>query len=176
MANITNEQRSGLIRIIEENGRGAEFFEKFGKKATAEDQKAADAIAKELTLLKGDEDSRYSSERAEERELENKQYAERNALDEKYNKLKREAAERREQRESERRGKCRELAKKLKALGFSEDSDYVDGKYVTTVVLDTSATNAEYAMFKKRALAGVWGAETLEAANKAIQKYLDLEQ
>lgn len=176
MANITNEQRSGLIRIIEENGRSKEFFEKYGKPVTEANRKEADVIAKELQTLADEEDKSYTKHRKEEQELQNQQYKERNELDAKYSKLQAALSDKRDEETTARRNKIRSLDKKLKSLGFVKDTDYQDDKHIICAVVDTDSTNAEYSMFKKRALAGVWGAETLESANKAIQKYLDLEK
>jgi hypothetical protein len=167
MANITNEQRSGLIRIIEDNGRGREFFEKYGKPVKEANRADAQKLVDQLTVLGQEQDTRYSVNRAEEQKIQNENYKKRNELDAEYNKALEELRVKNEKANNERSRTMRTLEKKLKALGFVKDADY-EG--------DTTVTNAEYEMFKKRALAGVWGAETLENANIAIQKYLNLEK
>lgn len=152
MANINNEQRKAFADIVHANGRLEEFTAKYGRKPTAVQLKAANSL---FTAIKAKE--------AEKNALDRKQSAEREALSKKHSNA----------LDAIGRDK-RMLEQRLRGMNFTTDHEYVDGEYTQVVKPDNSGARAEYEMFKKRALADIWGADTLEGAKQAMSKYLDL--
>lgn len=152
MANINNEQRKAFADIVEANGRSQEFYEKYGKDRVEKHRKAAQTLLKKIL-----------SDKDAVKALERKHQAEENALESKNREIRRKIE-----------NAIRTSETKMSALGFSTTNEWENGEYKTVLSENTSITHSEYEMFKKRALAAIWGASTLDEANKAIQDYLNL--
>lgn len=194
--NITSDQRTGLTGIIEANGRGNEFYVKFGQPKVAKNKSKAEALVvkinannKALELArdthnqqerdlsnKGDETENElrDAQREEVNALERKQGKVMNALRTANQKANKALVSKNEKARDVLEGVNDPLEKQVEALGFKADRNRVNGEYVYTAIEDTYSTSAEYEMFKKRALAGIICAETLAGADKVIQNYLNL--
>jgi hypothetical protein len=152
MANMNNEQRKAFADIVEANGRAHEFYQKYGQSAVAKNRVKAQAILDKMIAI---------DEKADALEAVCKEAV--NAL---------EAKNRKAVEAVKRSGKG--LADELDKLGYDKSSDGYGSDREIVLFEDTSRTSAEYEMFKKRTMASIWGASTLEEGNKAIQDYLNL--
>jgi hypothetical protein len=150
--NINNEQRKAFADIVEQNGRAEEFYAKYGKSRIVKNEKTAQAILNQIVA--NDE---------LQKKMDKKNREEREALEAKQDKAKKVVAD-----------AGRTLDEKLTKLGYSQGNEYVGGIYQAVLREDTSITRAEYEMFKKHAIADIWGAESLEVGKKAIDNYLNL--
>lgn len=150
--NINNEQRKAFAEIVEQNGRADEFYAKYGKSQIVKNEKAAQIILKQIVA--NDE---------LEKKMDKKNREERDVLEEKHAKAKKVVSD-----------LGRTLGEKLSQLGYSEGNEYVGGIYQAVLREDTSITRTEYEMFKKHAIADIWGAESLEVGKKVIDNYLNL--
>lgn len=143
--NINNEQRKAFAKIIEQNGRSQEFYNKYGKDRVVKNEAEAKKLLAILVANDKAEEVLKEKQRKEEKNLENRI--------------------RKDNRIAE---------KKMEALGYGTEKEWEDGDYIKVLSEDKSITNAEYEMFKKRALTAVWSAESLEVGKKAIDNYLNL--
>lgn len=154
MAKINNEQRKAFADIIHANGRASEFYAKYGQSAVAKNRAKAQEISDKM-------DEVNEKVKALEKELSEAK----EALEKKHSKAV----------DAVKKGSLG-YEKQLRELGYTRSWEYTDNGREYVLAEDTSRTNAEYEMFKKRALATIWGSDTLEEANKAIQDYLNLEK
>jgi len=152
MANINNEQRKAFAEIVEQNGRSHEFYEKYGQGSVAKNRAKAQSILDRMIAI---------DEKADALEAVCKNAV--NALEVKNRKAV----------EAVKRG-GKGLAEELDKLGYRKSSEGYGSEREIVLDEDTSRTSAEYEMFKKRTIASIWGAGSLEEGNKAIQDYLNL--
>jgi len=154
MAKINNEQRKAFADIIHANGRAHEFYQKYGQSEIVKNQAKAEAILQKMLAVK-----------AKVKVLENEYNEATRILKAKLTKAV----------DAVEKGSDK-FDKELDALGYHTTTEGYSSDSKTVLAENTSRTNAEYEMYKKRALATVWGADTLEEANKAIQNYLNLDK
>lgn len=196
--NINNEQRKALAGIVEANGRGTEFYLKFGQPKVAKNRAKAQALL-DITIANDKKlEGIRSVHRNAERTLDDKVSKELNALSDKqrdevraleakqskaYQELKLklskgvEALSEKNEKERKALEHANEpLENQIKALGYRISYEYQNGTRTQTIEEDTTVTSADYEMFKKRALADIWSVNTLEEAKKAIDRYLNLEK
>lgn len=152
--NINNEQRKAFAEIVEANGRSSEFYAKFGKSRVSKNEAKAKALLTKISANDTALDKAKEAQRVEEK-----------AVEDKHRKIK-----------DTIEGVGRTLDHQLNALGYSVGREWIDGSYKPVLREDESITRSEYEMFKKQALADIWGAESLEVAKKAIDRYLKLEK
>jgi len=150
--NINQSQREDYQKIIEENGRSKEYYEKFGRDKVMKNKTEANKFVVEIKKLTTLDEGNKEKQDKEEKDM-NKRH---NVENDKVN-TKRRTAEH-----------------SLDKLGFTYGKEWIDGEYSYGLQEDTSVTQAEYEMFKKRAKVGIIGASSLEEANKIIKNYLDL--
>jgi len=152
MANINNEQRNAFAKIVYDNGRAHEFYEKYGQSAVVKNRTKAQAIFDKMLAV----DEKVS-------ELNQAHKVAVSALEAKLEKS----------AELVKRG-SEKFGDELDKLGYRRSSSGYGSNCEYSLEEDTSRTSAEYEMFKKRTIASIWGASTLEEGNKAIQDYLNL--
>ncbi len=150
--NINPAQREDFQKIIDDNGRAQEYYEKFGREKVAKNKTQANKLVGEIKTLKTLEEVITEKHDKEEKAMQKTHTAETDKVT----------------------GKLKTTESKLDKLGFSYGREWVNGEYVNTLQEDTSITQAEYEMFKKKAKVGIIGASSLEEANKIIKDYLSL--
>lgn len=182
MAEINNEQRKALARIVEENGTYDDYYRvKYAAKDEAFAKKHS-ALMAEHKKLDASYNALCTANNEAARALDKKLQQERIALEAKHDQERNKLCEKQTQAQAASKATVETVAKKLRALGFTSErvvveaasrlnnyeTKYADGEWN----MPASRFRNEYDLWRKSIVALVWAASSAVDAQKLVARFL----